>query len=112
MDISPMVKGLADLRPGMELTGSVANLTHFGAFVELGLATQGLVHLSELSDQFIKHPSEVVAVGDRVRVRVLEVDQKKNRISLSMRSESKQGGLKPRDQRGAALSDLDKLFKK
>jgi len=110
---SPMVKELADLRPGMQLTGTVANLTNFGAFVELGLSAQGLIHLSELSEKFVRHPSEVVQVGDRVRVRVLEVDLKKQRISLSLR-EGRDGGLRrgPKDKRAEAIRDLDKLFKK
>ena len=112
---SPMVKHLEDLRPGMQLTGTVANLTNFGAFVELGLSAQGLVHLSELSEEFVKHPSEVVQVGDRVRVRVVAVDLKKQRISLTLREDrdtSRRGPGKPGDRRAEAIRDLDKLFKK
>ncbi|HOX42253.1 MAG TPA: S1 RNA-binding domain-containing protein [Myxococcota bacterium] len=113
LEVHPMVHGLQDLRPGMELTGTVANLTHFGAFVELGLPVQGLVHLSELAERFVAHPSEVVAVGQRVRVRVLEVDEARGRLALSMRPprdprRQKQGA----EKRGAALSALDQLFKK
>jgi predicted RNA-binding protein with RPS1 domain len=113
LDIHPMVHGLQDLRPGMELTGTVSNLTHFGAFVELGLPVQGLVHLSELAERFVEHPSEVVAVGQRVRVRVLEVDEARGRLALSMRPprdprRQKQGS----ERRSAALSALDQLFKK
>jgi predicted RNA-binding protein with RPS1 domain len=109
---SPMVKDLADLRPGMQLTGTVANLTNFGAFVELGLSAQGLIHLSELSEKFVKHPSEVVQVGDRVRVRVLAVDLKKQRISLSLREDRDTSRRGPKDKRAEAIRDLDKLFKK
>jgi predicted RNA-binding protein with RPS1 domain len=109
---SPMVKDLADLRPGMQLTGAVANLTNFGAFVELGLSVQGLIHLSQLSDEFIKHPSEVVQVGDRVRVWVLAVDLKKQRISLSLREGRDASRRGPKDKRAQAIRDLDKLFKK
>jgi predicted RNA-binding protein with RPS1 domain len=109
---SPMVKNLADLRPGMQLTGTVANLTNFGAFVELGLSAQGLIHLSELSEEFIKHPSEVVQVGDRVRVRVLAVDLKKQRISLTLREDRDTSRRGPKDKRADAIRDLDKLFKK
>jgi len=109
---SPIVKELADLRPGMQLTGTVANLTNFGAFVELGLPVQGLIHLSELSGKFIKHPSEVVQVGDRVRVRVLALDLGKQRISLSLREDVDTGRRRPKDKRAQAIRDLDKLFKK
>ncbi len=110
--VSAMVKELADLRPGMQLVGTVANLTNFGAFVELGLAAQGLIHLSELSEDFIGHPSEVVQVGDRVRVRVIAVDLKKQRISLTLREGKDTGRRGPRDKRARAIRDLDKLFKK
>jgi len=109
---SPMVKELADLRPGMQLAGTVANLTNFGAFVELGLSAQGLIHLSELAEKFIKHPSEVVQVGDRVRVRVLAVDLKKQRISLTLREDRDTSRRGPKNQRVEAIRDLDKLFKK
>ena len=69
----------------MILTGTVRNLIDFGAFVDIGVHQDGLVHISELSDNFVKHPSNVVSVGDRVEVRVLSVDVKKKRISLSMK---------------------------
>jgi predicted RNA-binding protein with RPS1 domain len=108
----PVVKRLEDLRPGMELTGTVANLTHFGAFIELGFSVQGMVHLSELADRFVKHPSEVVKVGDRVRVRVLEVDMDKKRISLTMRSDGDTTRRRPRDKRAQAVKALEDLFKK
>ena len=110
--VSPMVKKLSDLRPGMQLSGTVANLTNFGAFVELGLPAQGLIHLSELSEEFVKHPSEVVQVGDRVRVRVIAVDSVKKRISLTLREGKDTGRRGPRDKRAQAIRDLDKLFKK
>ena len=110
--VSPMVKKLSDLRPGMQLSGTVANLTNFGAFVELGLSAQGLIHLSELSEKFVKHPSEVVQVGDRVRVRVIAVDLKKERISLTLREDRDTSRRGPKDQRVKAIRDLDKLFKK
>jgi predicted RNA-binding protein with RPS1 domain len=112
VDTSPMVKDLADLRPGMQLVGTVANLTNFGAFVELGLSSQGLIHLSELSERFVKHPSEVVQVGERVRVRVIEVDLKKGRISLTLREDRDTSRRGPKDKRAKAIRDLDKLFKK
>ena len=80
------VLDLADLTVGMELTGTVRNVIDFGAFVDIGVHQDGLVHISELSDRFVKHPSEVVKVGDIVKVRVLSVDVKKKRIGLSMKT--------------------------
>ena len=80
------VMDLSDLKPDMMLKGTVRNVIDFGAFVDIGVHQDGLVHISELSDRFVKHPSEVVSVGDIVTVRVLAVDVKKKRISLSMKS--------------------------
>ena len=77
---------LSDLKPGMQLTGTVRNVIDFGAFVDIGVHQDGLVHISELSDRFVKHPREVVAVGDVVKVRVLTVDVQKKRIGLSMKT--------------------------
>ena len=79
------VLDMKDLKPGMVLTGTVRNVIDFGVFVDIGVHQDGLVHISQVADKFIKHPSEVVSVGDVVKVVVLEVDQKKKRISLSMR---------------------------
>ena len=76
---------MKDLKPGMVLTGTVRNVIDFGVFVDIGVHQDGLVHISQVSDKFIKHPSEVVSVGDVVKVTVLEVDEKKKRISLSMK---------------------------
>ena len=76
---------MKDLKPGMELTGTVRNVIDFGVFVDIGVHQDGLVHISQVADRFIRHPSEVVSVGDIVKVVVLEVDAKKKRISLSMR---------------------------
>ena len=80
---------LTDLKPGMELTGTVRNVIDFGAFVDIGVHQDGLVHISELSDRFVKHPREVVAVGDIVKVYVLSVDVQKKRIGLSMKTPKK-----------------------
>ena len=80
---------IKDLTPGMELVGTVRNVTDFGAFVDIGVHQDGLVHVSELSDRFVRHPSEVVSVGDDVRVVVLEADEKRKRISLSMKQAGK-----------------------
>ncbi len=76
---------LKDLKPGMVLSGTVRNVIDFGAFVDIGVHQDGLVHISEIANRFIKHPSEALTVGDVVKVRVLGVDEKKKRISLSIR---------------------------
>ena len=76
---------MKDLTPGMLLSGTVRNVIDFGAFVDIGVHQDGLVHISEIADRFVRHPSEVLSVGDVVRVRVLGVDEKKKRISLSIR---------------------------
>ena len=81
---------LKDLKPGMELTGTVRNVIDFGVFVDIGVHQDGLVHISEICDRYLKHPSEVLSVGDVVKVVVLSVDEKKKRISLSMRQVGKQ----------------------
>ncbi|OBR91844.1 30S ribosomal protein S1 [Clostridium ragsdalei P11] len=86
----PILKtGIIDinqLKPGMVLTGTVRNVADFGAFVDIGVHQDGLVHISQLSDKFVKHPLDIVQVGDIVQVTVLEVDEKRKRISLSMKS--------------------------
>ncbi len=79
------VLDMKDLKPGMVLTGTVRNVIDFGAFVDIGVHQDGLVHISQVADRRVKHPSEVVSVGDVVKVKVLEVDEKKKRISLSMK---------------------------
>ena len=79
------VMEMKDLKPGMELTGTVRNVIDFGVFVDVGVHQDGLVHISQVCNKFIRHPSEVVAVGDVVTVWVLEVDEKKKRISLTMK---------------------------
>ena len=80
---------IGDLKPGMELMGTVRNVIDFGVFVDIGVHQDGLVHISQVSDKFIRHPSEAVSVGDVVKVVVLDVDEKKHRISLSMKQASK-----------------------
>ncbi len=79
------VMSIEDLKEGMELTGTVRNVIDFGAFVDIGVHQDGLVHISQLSDKYVKHPMDVVSIGDIVKVKVLEVDSKKNRISLTMK---------------------------
>ena len=76
---------MKDLTPGMQLTGTVRNVTDFGAFVDIGVHQDGLVHISQISSRFIRHPSEVLKVGDVVTVWVLSVDLQKKRIALTMK---------------------------
>ncbi len=79
------VETIADLKPGMILEGAVTNVTHFGAFVDIGVHQDGLVHISALADKFVKDPREVVKTGDIVKVKVIEADPQRKRIALSMR---------------------------
>lgn len=79
------VKTVDDLQAGMELPGIVTNITNFGAFVDIGVHQDGLVHISQLADRYIKDPNEAVALHQHVRVRIVEVDRRRNRISLSMK---------------------------
>ena len=81
------ILSIEDLEPGMTMTGTVRNVIDFGAFVDIGVHQDGLVHISEIADRYIKHPSEVLAVGDVVTVRIKSVDVKKGRIGLTMRKE-------------------------
>jgi uncharacterized protein len=86
---------MADLKEGMILEGVVTNVTAFGAFVDVGVHQDGLVHISQISDRFIKDPREAVKVGDKLRVRVMEVDLVRSRIGLSAKSgdaQNKVGG--------------------
>ena len=84
------VLDIKDLAPGMVLTGTVRNVVDFGVFVDIGVHQDGLVHISQVCNRFIRHPSEIVSVGDVVRVVVLEADEKKHRISLSMKQVPKE----------------------
>lgn len=97
------VENITDLKPGMSLEGTVTNVAAFGAFVDIGVHQDGLVHISQLADRFVKDPNEVVKVGDVVKVRVTEVDVPRKRIGLTMRKDG--GGAKPerndRPQQGA-----------
>ena len=79
------VLGIEDLTEGMVLKGTVRNVIDFGVFVDIGVHHDGLVHISQICDKYIKHPMEVVKVGDIVEVKVLSVDVKKHRIQLSMK---------------------------
>jgi uncharacterized protein len=102
------VEEISDLRPGMLLEGTVTNVAAFGAFVDIGVHQDGLVHVSQLADRFVKDPHEVVKAGDVVKVRVVEVDAKRKRISLTMR---KDGGGEARppsgqDRQGSARGPM------
>ena len=88
-----------DLQPGMTCPGIVTNVTNFGAFVDIGVHQDGLVHISQLSNRFVKDPREVVNPGDRVTVRVLEVNLEKNQIALTMKSDAETSRQMPRDRR-------------
>jgi uncharacterized protein len=99
------VESLADLKPGMILEGVVSNVAAFGAFVDIGVHQDGLIHISALSDTYVKDPREVVKAGDIVKVRVVEVDLQRKRIALSRRLEvtpNEQRGGGGRDDRGSA----------
>ena len=94
------VRELSDLKPGMELEGVVTNVTAFGAFVDVGVHQDGLVHVSQLADRFVRDPSEVVKVGEKIKVRVLEVDLERKRIALTAKKGGAPapGGARPQQQ--------------
>ena len=92
------VNEISDLRPGMMLEGTVTNVAAFGAFVDIGVHQDGLVHVSELADKFVKDPHEIVKAGQIVKVRVVEVDPKRKRIALSMKAQAS-GPREPREDR-------------
>ena len=92
------IDDMKDLKPGMMLEGTVTNVAAFGAFVDIGVHQDGLVHVSQLADKFVKEAHEVVKAGDVVKVRVVEVDLARKRIALSMRKENQDGGSRPPSQ--------------
>lgn len=79
------VRNFEDLKVDMELTGTVRNVVDFGAFVDIGVKNDGLVHISQLSDKYIKHPMDVVSVGDTVKVKIISVDYDKKKVGLTMK---------------------------
>ncbi|MFC2045044.1 S1 RNA-binding domain-containing protein, partial [Chloroflexota bacterium] len=85
---SAKIRTIERLNPGMKLAGIVTNVTNFGAFVDIGVHQDGLVHISELSDKFVKQPADVVRVNQKVTVTVLTIDPKRKRIFLSMKSDA------------------------
>jgi len=94
------IEEIKDLKPGMILEGTVSNVTNFGAFVDIGVHQDGLVHVSMLSNKFVKDPHDVVKAGEVVKVKVLEVDEKSKRIALTMRLDEQ--AARPRDTGYAA----------
>jgi uncharacterized protein len=99
------INEISDLIPGMMLEGTVTNVAAFGAFVDIGVHQDGLVHVSQLADRFVKDPHEVVKAGDVVKVRVIEVDAKRKRIALSLRKDDGQPAAAPRSEsRGNSAS--------
>ncbi|MDE2323413.1 MAG: S1 RNA-binding domain-containing protein, partial [Betaproteobacteria bacterium] len=96
------VQSIKDLQPGMRLEGTVSNVAAFGAFIDLGVHCDGLVHMSQLADRFVKDAAEVVKVGDIVTVTVLEVDVPRQRIALSMRTQTPSGSAA--DMRGNGMA--------
>ena len=84
-EFDPRVKTPEDLVTGMELPGIITNITNFGAFVDIGVHQDGLVHISQLADHYVKNPNDVVKLHQHVRVKVIEVDRRRHRIALSMR---------------------------
>ncbi|SHI48416.1 uncharacterized protein SAMN02745165_00192 [Malonomonas rubra DSM 5091] len=115
------VMEMKDLQPGMRLNGVVTNVANFGAFVDIGVHQDGLVHISQLADRFVKDPNQVVKVGQQVQVRVLEVDLQRKRISLSMKAESDETQKRPqkqdkkpvkKQQEKAVMNDLAAAFAK
>ncbi|WP_233562424.1 helix-hairpin-helix domain-containing protein, partial [Sorangium cellulosum] len=89
------VRTMEDLKPGMELEGVVTNVTAFGAFVDIGVHQDGLVHVSQLADRFVKDPNEVAKVGEKIKVRVLEVDLVRKRIALTAKKGGAPAGARP-----------------
>ena len=113
-----LVRRVEDLRPGMMVPGVVTSITSFGAFVNVGVADEGLIHVSELADRFVDEPAAVVSVGQQVLAKVLGVDRARRRISLSLRREDRPprerggGGGASHGAKSQALNDLERLFKK
>jgi uncharacterized protein len=106
------VESMKDLKPGMLLEGVVTNVAGFGAFVDIGVHQDGLVHVSQLADRFVKDPHEVVKTGDIVRVRVIEVDMPRNRISLTMRKDGAEAVLEAGGLRKPSVTAQDAKGKK
>uniref|UniRef100_UPI0035B2C3AF S1 RNA-binding domain-containing protein n=1 Tax=Hydrocarboniphaga effusa TaxID=243629 RepID=UPI0035B2C3AF len=102
------INEVKDLKPGMVLEGTVTNVAAFGAFVDIGVHQDGLVHVSQLADKFVKNPHEVVKAGDIVKVRVVDVDLKRQRIALSMRKDDGSASMPRSSAGGDAPSSRDR----
>ncbi len=98
------IEKLSDLKPGMMLEGVVTNVTAFGAFIDIGVHQDGLAHISELADKYVSDPREVVKAGDVVKVRVLDVDLKRNRVALTLKKQS-DGGERIKEERAANMGN-------
>ncbi|NOZ84754.1 MAG: S1 RNA-binding domain-containing protein [Deltaproteobacteria bacterium] len=120
---NPLVRSMADLKPGMSVPGTVTNITSFGVFVNIGLKQEGMIHISELSDSFVRDPHELVKIGQQVQPTVLSVDETRKRISLTLRNGTRQPGASRGQgaamrkgakggERVEALKNLEELFKK
>lgn len=96
---------MKDLQPGMVLEGAVTNVTNFGAFVDIGVHQDGLVHISSLADKFVEDPHTVVKAGDIVKVKVLEVDMQRKRIALTMRLDEQPGEINARRSNGGGARE-------
>jgi uncharacterized protein len=108
------VEKLSDLKQGMSLQGVVTNVTNFGAFIDIGVHQDGLVHISQLADRFIKDANDVVKAGDIVKVKVLEIDPDRKRIALTMRSEqstTQPEKTKPKRKKASSASETQKTRK-
>lgn len=105
------VNSISDLKVGMKLPGIVTNITNFGAFVDIGVHQDGLVHLSQLANHYVSDPHDVVKVQQKVLVTVIEVDERRNRISLSMRDEEKAAPRKRSEKRGEKVLETDMATK-
>ncbi|WP_410528258.1 S1 RNA-binding domain-containing protein [Sphingobacterium sp. T2] len=105
------VNSISDLKVGMKLPGIVTNITNFGAFVDIGVHQDGLVHLSQLANHYVSDAHEVVKVQQKVLVTVIEVDERRNRISLSMRDEEKAAPRKRSEKRGEKVLETDMATK-
>lgn len=107
------VTSIADLSPGMILEGIITNVTNFGVFVDIGIHADGLIHVSELSNKFVKDPSEVVSLGEVLQVKVLEIDQERNRISLSRKQAlvARKPGVKKSEPQPTASPSVGELIK-
>jgi transcriptional accessory protein Tex/SPT6 len=104
--LNPLVRTIRDLKAGMIVDGVITNLTKFGAFVNIGLSKEAMIHVSELSDEFVDDPSQIVRIGQPVTARVIEVSAEKNRIALTLKQESADPFLK-KGPNGAGSANLE-----